>query len=117
MIARLDAITSARAAAAERNAQLLSDIRQRLEGIAADPGVSATALQEELAVEEAAAQREAVAAHQVAAVAGVEAAFAGTAAIMARYDAAGPTTPSPRRSCRSTSGELVFQASGGAQCR
>ncbi len=46
------------------------------------------ALQEELAVEEAAAQREAVAAHQAGAVAGVEAAFAGTAAIMARYDAA-----------------------------
>ena len=87
--------------------------RRRLEGIAADPGVSATALQqkqisaaaasgdllaaqlqvaalrEELAVEEAAAQREVVAAHQAAAVAGVEAAFAGTAAIMARYDGAG----------------------------
>ena len=113
VIGRLDALTSARAAAAERNAQLLEDIRQRLEGIAADPGVSATALQqkqisaaaasgdllaaqlqlaalqEELAVEEAAAQREAVAAHQAAAVAGVEAAFNGTAAIMARYDAAG----------------------------
>ena len=113
VIARLDALTSARAAAAERNAQLLEDIRQRLEGIAADPEVSATALQqkqisaaaasgdllaaqlqvaalqEELAVEEAAAQREAVAAQQAAALAGVEAAFNGTAAIMARYDDAG----------------------------
>ena len=95
VIARLDAITSARAAAAERNAQLLEDIRQRLEGIAADPGVSATALQQKQISAAAAsgdllaAQREAVAAHQAAAVAGVEVAFNGTAAIMARYDAAG----------------------------
>ncbi|MCY4479062.1 MAG: hypothetical protein OXB97_04145 [Rhodospirillales bacterium] len=116
VFARLDAITSARAAAAERHAQLADDIRGRLEGIAADPGVSATALQqkqisvaaahgdlmaaqlqvaalrEELVIEEAATRREAAAAYQAAKLNGIRAAFDGTAAIMARYDDAGADT-------------------------
>ena len=113
VVARLDAITSARAAATARHAQLADDIRGRLEGIAADPGVSATALQqkqvsvaaahgdlmaaqlqvaalqEELAIEEVAARREAAAAYQAAKLDGIRAAFVGTAAIMARFDDAG----------------------------
>lgn len=113
---RLDAITSARAQAAERHAQLLEDIRTRLEGIASDTEVSGTALRqkqlsaaaangdllaaqmqvaalrEELAVEEAAATREAAAALEAATVAGIRAAFNGTAAIMGRYDAAAADT-------------------------
>ncbi len=113
VFARLDAITSARAAAAARHAQLAGDIRGRLEGIAADPVVSATALQqkqvsvaaahgdllaahlqveaqqEELAVAEASVKREAAAAYQAAKLNGIRAAFDGTAAIMASFDDAG----------------------------
>lgn len=116
VFARLDAITSARAQAAERHAQLLADIRGRLESIASDTAVSGTALQqkqlsaaaangdllaaqmqvaalrEELAVEEAAASRESAAALEAATVAGIQAAFDGTAAIMGRYDAAAADT-------------------------
>ena len=110
VFSRLDTITGARAGAAARHAQLADDIRQRLEGIAADPEVSGTALQqkqvsvaaahgdllaahlqaaalrEELAIEEATARREAASAVQRAKVTGIAAAFVGTAAIMARYD-------------------------------
>ena len=95
---------------------MLADIRGRLQSIASDTEVSGTALQqkqlsaaaangdllaaqmqvaalrEELAVEEAAAAREAAAALEAATVAGIEAAFNGTAAIMARYDAAAADT-------------------------
>ena len=116
VFARLDTIISARAEAAARHAQLADDIRGRLEGIAADPGVSATALQqkqisvaaahgdlmaaqlqvaalqEELAIEEAATRREAAATYQAAKLDGIQAAFDGTAAIMARYDDVGADT-------------------------
>lgn len=109
VVARLDMIVSAQAAAAERHAQLLEDIRQRLEGIAADPEVSGTALQqkqvsvaaahgdllaaqlqvaalrEERTVEESTARRAAAAALQQAKVAGIRAAFDGYSATMARY--------------------------------
>ena len=113
LLARFDAIAGERGAAAERNAQLLDDIRQRLDDLAADPGVSGTALQqkqisaaaaagdlmaaqlqlaalrEEQALEERAAAREALAALDAANLAGIEAAFNGTDAILALYDATG----------------------------
>ena len=111
VLGRYNQVLDARGAAAERNAQLLDDIRQKLEDLAADPGVSSTALQqkqisaaaaagdlmaaqlqlaalrEEHDLEQQAAAREAVAAQQAANLAGIEAAFAGTDAILARYDA------------------------------
>lgn len=121
VLGRSNEVLGQRGAAAERNAQLLDDIRQRLEDLAADPGVSSTALQqkqisaaaaagdlmaaqlqlaalrEEQELEQQAAAREAVAAQQAAILAGVEAAFAGTDAVLARYDAgaadAATTTP------------------------
>ncbi len=121
LLGRYDRILGDRGAAAERNAQLLDDIRQRLEGIAADPGISGTALQqkqisaaaatgdlvaaqlqlaalrEEQALEEQAAKREALATYREATLDGIQAAFAGTVAVMARYDGTGAdaasTTP------------------------
>ena len=109
---RLDEIASQRALAAERHAGLLEDVRQRLVGIAGDTEASSTALQqkqlsaaaagadmqaamlqlqalrEELEIEEAVAKREAAAELSRAGLEGVRAVFTGTAALMARFDAA-----------------------------
>ena len=110
---RLDEVASQRALAAERYAQLLEDVRARLGGIASDTEASTTGLQqkqlsaaaagadlqaallqlealrEELAIEEAVARREAVAELSRAAERGVRETFARSAALMARFDAAG----------------------------
>ena len=110
---RLDEIASQRSLAAERHAELLQDVRQKLEGIASDTEASDTglrqkqlsaaaagadmqaamlqlaALREELEIEEAVARREAVAELSAQGVAGVAATFTGTAALMARFDRAG----------------------------
>ena len=115
-LGRLDEIASQRALAAERHAELLEDVRQRLVDIAADPEVSSTgllqkqlsaaaagtdmqaavlqlqALREELEVEKAVARREAVANLGRAGVDAVQRTFTGTAALMARFNAAGADT-------------------------
>ncbi len=107
---RLDELASQRSLAAERHARLLEDVRARLEDIAGDSEVSATGLQqkqlsaaaaaadieaallqmqalrEELEIEKAVARREAAAELSRQSLAGVRAVFAGTAAMMARFD-------------------------------
>ncbi len=110
---RLDALTGERGAAAERRALLLQDVRERLENLAGDAGVSGTALaqkqvsaaaasgdllaahlqlaalREEALVEEAAARRTALAASEAAITSGIRSAFESTRTLLARHDEAG----------------------------
>lgn len=107
---RFDELASQRALAAERHAELLQDVRARLEDIAADGEVSDTglrqkqlsaaaagadiqaaqlqlnALREELEVEKEIARREAAAELARDGVEAVQAVFTQTAALMARFD-------------------------------
>ena len=111
ILQRHDNLLAARGDLVERHAQLLQDMRGRLDDLAADTAVSDAALQqkavssgvaaadllvaqgqlallqEELAVQERTARREALAAHSAAVTAGIRAAFDGAARHLQGYNA------------------------------
>lgn len=111
VLQRHDALLAARGELVGRHAELLRDMRGRLDDLAADTAVSDAALQqkavsagtaaadllaaqgqlellrEELAVQERTARREALAAHAEAVVEGIRAGFTGAARHLQGYDA------------------------------